>query len=140
VHRYHNASACVWYWGTSLPASGWTDEGVAFRAAPGGTVVVQQLFNSSSLGRPLTTDPSAWNAVGGYSVEEPDVVHAFGSSQPGARKITRYRWIAPSTCNTAGWARYLSTIDPNEQPSGSTVSTTPPGVTTVDTDMWVCPP
>jgi hypothetical protein len=139
IHRYSDAADCEWYYGGN-PGGGWTDEGVVFRAAPGGDTDVAQLFDNQSLGRPLTTDPSAWSSVGGFTVTEADVVTAFGSSKPGTEKLIRYRFVAGSSCAVSGWARYFSTLNAAEAPAGSSESNTPPGVSTVDTDIWVCPP
>ena len=65
---------------------------------------------------------------------------AFSSAQPGAQKLLRYTFIAEAPCIAPGWTRYLSTLDAGEAPSGSTLSTTPPGVSFDDTNIWVCPP
>ena len=139
IHRYSDAADCEWYFG-NVPGTGWTDEGVVFRSAPGGTVTVQQLFNDDSLGRPLTTDPSPWLSMG-FTVTEDDVVTAFSSSQPGSQKLVRYEFLAGSSCAVSGWTRYFSTSNPNESPpAGSSVSTTPPSSATNDTDFWLCPP
>ena len=139
VHRYSDPAACDWYF-SGNPGAGWNDDGVAFRSAPGGGVTVAQLFDNTSLGRPLTTNPGAWSSVGSFPVEEAEVVTAFSSVQLGAEKLVRYRFIAASSCQVSGWARYFSTINAAEEPAGAAVSDTPPGVGTVDTDIWVCPP
>ena len=139
IHRYSNAAACDWFF-YGNPGTGWTDDGVVFRSAPGGTLTIAQMFDPDSIGRPLTDDPSLWPMVGNFTVEEGDVVTGFNSAQPGAQKLIRYRFIAGSACTLSGWARYLSTINAAEEPAGSSEQDTPPGLSTVDTSIWVCPP
>ncbi len=98
------------------------------------------MFDPDSIGRPLTDNSGAWSGINAFRVEESDALTAFGSAQAGAQALIRYTFVAGSSCAVAGWPRYLSTINPAEQPAGSTVSNTPPGVSTNDTQLWVCPP